>query len=351
MRGPPVLRRTHLYDLHAAAGATFTPFGGYEMPVHYGSIKAEHMAVRNQAGLFDVSHMSNLAVEGPRAAAALGRVMPFDFAGLEEGKGKYSVMLRPDGTILDDTFTFRLQGDRFLLIPNAGMNEAVRAHIQHHTPEAQVRDESLDWAILALQGPSARGLLEEATGEKGPRFHRIQPMQVGGAATLVSGTGYTGEKGVEIYVDARQAPLVWESLLQEPAVPAGLGARDTLRLEKGYCLAGHEFAGGRTPLEAGLGWAVDMESGCIGMDAVRAQLDRSHPVLWGLTLDKGIPRQGQRVRRDATPCGTVTSGTLSPCLGKGIALAYLDDAEAGQGLEVDVRGRDHPATVVKPPFV
>ncbi|MFO1533857.1 MAG: aminomethyltransferase family protein, partial [Thermoplasmatota archaeon] len=264
---PPPLR-TALYETHAALGATFVPFAGYEMPVHYGSIKEEHFAVRAAVGLFDVSHMSNLLVAGHDGAAAeaLARVTPSDPAALAVGKGKYTVVLRADGTILDDAFYFRTEPDRFFVIPNAGMNEAVARHLRAHGA-APVEDLSAATSIFALQGPKAREtLLAAAPGATLPKFHHIVDLDVGGVRCMVSGTGYTGEKGVELYLPARDSRKVWDALMAAGAPsgirPIGLGARDTLRLEKGYCLAGNEFAGGRTPIEAGLDRMLSFEKGC-----------------------------------------------------------------------------------------
>ncbi len=325
------------------------------MPVHYGSIKDEHAAVRQNAGLFDVSHMSNLWVDGPGAASAIGAVTTRPASALPIGKGHYTCLMNEDGTILDDTFVFRLEEERFLVIPNAGMNTAAQAHIAAHArDETIVSDETAEWAILALQGPKARGILAKASDDEAPKFHRIVPMHIAGALCLVSGTGYTGEKGVEIYVPSDDASAVWTHLMkigaEEGLRPIGLGARDTLRLEKGYCLAGNEFEGGRTPLEANIAFCIDWDHEFLGKEALAAQKDEEHPLLWGLLQEKGIPRHGYKVKRGDEEIGDITSGTQSPTLGKGIALAYLHGANAGDTVEVDVRGRSQPATVVSPPF-
>lgn len=346
--------RTPLYDTHAASGATFVEFAGYDMPVHYGSIKEEHFAVRQGVGLFDVSHMSNLWVEGPGAAAALARTTPTDPLAVPLGKGKYTVFLRADGTILDDAFYFRVADDRFFVIPNAGRNTEVAEHLKANG-EATVRDETPDWFILALQGPKARDVLSMASPEAAPKFHFIAPMKVGGVACLVSGTGYTGEKGVELYGPAAQAPKVWNALMTAGAGygirPIGLGARDTLRLEKGYCLAGHEFEGGRTPVEAGLEWTMDWKGDFLGKAALEKQKAGPHDRLVGLTLERGIPRQGYRVLEKGAAIGMVTSGTQSPTLGKGIALAFVRGVDVGTPVDVEVRDRPMAATVAKLPFV
>lgn len=356
----PVPKTTALHATHKALGATFTEFAGYDMPVHYGSIKDEHHAVRNSVGLFDVSHMSNLWVSGPGAAAAIGAVCPFDPAGLEDGRGKYTVMLREDGTILDDLFVFRV-GDKFHVVPNAGMNQDAVHHLSKHAASAgadvAIEDMTDTTAILALQGPHARAVLAAAMDDELPKFHRIVHAHIAGMHVGVSGTGYTGEKGVEIFAPADEVQAVWDALMAagdgvgHPVRPIGLGARDTLRLEKGYCLAGNEFEGGRTPLEAGIDFVIDWDHDFLGKDALVAQRGTDHARLVGLTQPKGVPRHGYEVKRGSDMVGTVTSGTLSPTLGHGIALAYCTGVEEGDAVTVDVRGRGMDATVVRPPFV
>jgi aminomethyltransferase len=347
--------RTALYDHHAQLGATFVGFAGYDMPVHYGSIRAEHAAVRQAAGLFDVSHMGNLWVTGPAAAAALAKATPSDPTAVPLGKGKYTVVLREDGTILDDTFYFRLAEDRFYVIPNAGRSKDV-ADALRSQGKATVEDVGAASGILALQGPKAREVLAAASRDEPPRFHHIVPMQVAGVKCLVSGTGYTGEKGVEIYLPNSGAHAVWTTLLDAGKPfgirPIGLGARDTLRLEKGYCLAGNEFAGGRTPVEAGLEWTMEWKGDFLGKARLLAQkASGGHDRLVGLRQEKGIPRHGYAIQKGGRAIGEVTSGTLSPTLDVGIALGYVRGADVGDAVEVDVRGKPMPATVVKTPFV
>ncbi len=350
-------KTTALHHIHESLGATFTEFAGYDMPVHYGSIKEEHFAVRSNVGLFDVSHMSNLWFSGPDAAAAISSVCPMDASLLEDGKGKYTVMLRENGTIIDDLFVFRV-GDKFHVVPNAGMNDVAANHFRSHGEgKFKVEDFTDETAILALQGPNARTVLAAATEDELPKFHRMVHAHIGDAHVGISGTGYTGEKGVEIFVDAQAAESVWNSLMAagettgHPIRPIGLGARDTLRLEKGYALAGNEFADGRTPLEAGLGWIIQWDHEFLGKDALTEQKENGHAQLLGLVQPKGVPRPGYDVKLDGRSIGTITSGTLSPTLGHGIALAYLEGASVGADVEVDVRGRGQPASVVRPPFV
>ncbi|MHB1262400.1 MAG: glycine cleavage system aminomethyltransferase GcvT [Thermoplasmatota archaeon] len=349
--------KTPLYDAHAALGATFVEFAGYDMPVHYGSIKDEHATVRSGVGLFDVSHMSNLWVMGPKAAAALAKVTPSDPTAVPLGKGKYTVVLREDGTILDDTFYFKVADEKFYVIPNAGRNTAVAEQIAKHTPGVVVKDVTQEWAILALQGPKARDVLAAASVSPAPKFHHLVNMELAGIFCMVSGTGYTGEKGVELYVPAHGARRVWDHLLKVGAAhgikPIGLGARDTLRLEKGYCLAGNEFEGGRTPIEANLEWTMDWKGDFLGKARLLAQKDDpTTDRLVGLVQEKGIPRHGYPIERSGTDAGKVTSGTQSPTTGKGIALGYVrGGADVGETFEVVVREKRMPATVAKLPFV
>lgn len=348
--------QTPLHGAHAALGATYVEFAGYDMPVHYGSIKDEHAAVRTGVGLFDVSHMSNLWVTGPKAAKALAKVTPSDPSKVPLGKGKYTVVLRDDGTIVDDAFYFKLAEDKFFVIPNAGRNVALLSAIQSHTPGVHVEDVTTQWGILALQGPKARDVLAAASASTAPKFHHLTEMQVAGVTCLVSGTGYTGEKGVELYVPTAGLLTVWNHLLAigkaHGIKPIGLGARDTLRLEKGYCLAGNEFEGGRTPLEAGLEWVMDWTGDFLGKARLVLQKNEgAHDRLVGLLQEKGIPRHGYPVHKAGQTIGKVTSGTLSPTLEQGIALAYVRGAELGDDVNVEVRGKAMPAKVVKTPFV
>ncbi|MEK6986179.1 MAG: glycine cleavage system aminomethyltransferase GcvT [Candidatus Thermoplasmatota archaeon] len=346
--------RTALYDWHAAHGATFVPFAGYDMPVHYGSIKAEHAAVRTAAGLFDVSHMSNLWVSGPKAASALARVTPSNPAVVPLARGKYTVILNADGTILDDAFYFKVAEDRFYVIPNAGRNVAVGDALR--SEGAAVEDVTAATSIFALQGPKAKEILAAASSDAAPKFHHLTTMRIAGVECLVSGTGYTGEKGVELYLPAAQSVAVWEHLMAVGAshglASIGLGARDTLRLEKGYCLAGNEFEGGRTPIEAGLAWVMDWNGDFHGKSHLRVQMESGdHDRLVGLVQESGIPRHGYPILRDGSRIGQVTSGTISPTTGKGIALGYVRGAAVGDEVAVEVRGKAQSANVVKPPFV
>jgi aminomethyltransferase len=354
------LLRTPQYDLHKALGGQMVPFGGYEMPVRYRSIQEEHTAVRTAAGLFDVSHMSNLWVRGPGAAEALTKVSIADAKAIKPGGTKYTAMLREDGTILDDMYFFRPTDSPDLhVVPNAGMNAEVARFI-HDRTKAAVEDVTAQTCIFALQGPKAKDILAphiEADLAALKPF-RCTWTKVLGAPMMVSRTGYTGEDGFELFPPAREGPRIFQALLDHGEahglLPIGLGARDTLRLEKGYCLAGHEFAGGRTPLEASMGRFLHWDHDFVGKPALLAQKAKPHPRLVGLKVqDKGIPRQDCEVQAQGRKVGVVTSGTLSPSLKHGIALAYVEPAHAQPGtpLTIIVRGTPSAATVVEPPFL
>lgn len=353
--------RVPLHDVHAAAGARFTEFAGFQMPLQYESILAEHEAVRERAGLFDVSHMSNLWVEGDDAEALLARTVVSDPAKVKAGRAQYTVACRPDGTIIDDLIFWRLADGRFHVVPNAGMNTTfVDWFAQHAEGDVRVLDMSRELCILALQGPKARGILEAAHPEVADvkRFG-LKEMEFAAGHGFVSGTGYTGEDGVEFMVPNASAASCWRHLMSvgkdDGLVPCGLGARDTLRLEKGFCLAPHEFKGGRSPLEAGLGWVIHWDHDFVGKEALESQKDADdHDRLAGLkATGRGIPREGCDVALNERKVGVVTSGTMSPTLRTGIALAYLrpDAAREGTDVFVDVRGRPVGAKVVKLPFL
>lgn len=357
MRGP-------LHALHEALGARFVEFSGYDMPVMYTSIKEEHARVRDAVGLFDVSHMGNLTIEGPGAQALLQRCTPSLPEKLKPGRGVYTVITADDGTILDDTIYMRASDDRFLMVPNAGQNAPIAAHLERHAADVDgavtITDQTADTAILALQGPNAPRTLARVTQEVPPTpRNATHHREIDGAEARITTTGYTGETGYEIFCPAKDAEKVFRTLMEEGdqdgILPIGLGARDTLRLEMGYALAGHEFKGGRTPLEAGLGWTVKWDHDFVGKDALVAQKEAGdHDRLVGLKVTgRGIPREDHPVLADGQRVGIVTSGTLSPTLGHGIALAYVPPSHAAPGtrLQVEIRGKGIEAEVVKPPFL
>jgi aminomethyltransferase len=349
------LRRTPLFDRHRSAGAKLVPFAGWDMPVQYQGISAEHIGVRTGAGMFDVSHMGEIETSGPDAEPFLQRLLSNDVAKLPQGGAQYSVLCREDGGVLDDLFTYR-QGSasdgRYLTVTNAANHDKDLAWFREQADgfDVEVHDAHADWAMLAVQGPAARAALAAiASGELPPRM-RTARLELAGVTTLVCGTGYTGEEGCELLMAPDGAVAVWDALLERDVRPAGLGARDTLRLEVCFHLYGNDLSEDRNPLEAGLGWCCKLETGFIGAEALGAVEPSQRLVPFAFT-GPGIPRQDNPV---AAPHGggVVTSGTLSPCLEIGIGLAYVPvaDAEPGTPIEVDVRGKARPAEVRDKPL-
>jgi aminomethyltransferase len=351
------LRRTPLYEQHVAAGARLVPFAGWEMPVQYEGVGAEHLAVRSGCGVFDVSHMGEIETEGPEALDLLQRLLSNDIAGIEVGGAQYSVLCREDGGVLDDLFTYRLADDRYLTVTNAANHERDLAWFRDHSTEfdCEVADRLSDWAMVAVQGPDARGVVSGLAEDELPERMRTGSVFVAGDECLVCGTGYTGEDGVEILCPPEHAPALWDALLAAGATPAGLGARDTLRLEVCFHLYGNDLSEHRNPIEAGLGWCCREETGFIGAEAVtaaRAQGTAQKLAPFALT-GRGIPRQGNPVLGpDGAEAGVVTSGTHSPSLEQGIGMAYVDTplAEPGTEVEIDVRGKRRPARIESKPL-
>ena len=349
----PMLRRTPLFERHEAAGARLVDFAGWEMPVQYAGVREEHMAVRETCGIFDVSHMGEIETSGPQALELLQRLLSNDVAAIAVGGAQYSVLCREDGGVLDDLFTYRLGAERYLTITNASNHERDLAWFQQHAvafPQARVDDRIEDWAMLAVQGPLAREIVQAVSDSPLPVRMSAGRRRLVGADVLVCGTGYTGEDGVELLCAPAAAGAVWDELVRRRAVPAGLGARDTLRLEACFHLYGNDLSVERGPIEAGLGWCCKPDTGFIGADAVRAVRDAGPAEkLVAFEIDgPGIARQGNPIRGG----GEVTSGTQSPCLGTGIGMAYVPAAQAAAGtrLEIDVRGKMRPAVVKEKPL-
>ncbi len=348
----PALRRTPLYDAHVAAGAKIVPFAGFEMPVQYTGIREEHLAVRTAVGVFDVSHMGQVETRGPEALEAVQRLVSNDVRRIGQGGAQYSLLCREDGGVLDDLFTYRLGECHYLTVTNASNHERDLRWMRAHTPDldADLNDRIDDFVMLAVQGPKARALVGElADGPLPPRMHCCERV-VAGAAMLVCGTGYTGEDGVELLLDPQDARTIWDALLAHGATPAGLGARDTLRLEACFHLYGNDLSEDGDPISAGLGWACKEETGFIGSEAVAA-VRAAGPAqkLVPFTIDgPGIARHGNPV----VGGGEVTSGTFSPCLERGVGMAYLpaERAALGTRFEIDVRGTIRSAVVAKKPL-
>ncbi|MFO1539192.1 MAG: glycine cleavage system aminomethyltransferase GcvT [Chloroflexota bacterium] len=365
MSGEAALRTTPLAAVHRALGARLTGFGGWEMPLQYAGIIEEHRAVRAAAGIFDLSHMGELHVTGPEAAAGLAGALVTDPGRLVPGRAHYSLICAEDGGILDDLIVYRLGPEHFLVVPNAGNAAVVADALRDRLAgrDAALRDATAETALIAVQGPAAAGILAPlaALDLAAIRYYGIAEGAVAGAPALVARTGYSGEDGFELFVGADAAPALWERISAAGAaaglVPVGLGARDTLRLEAGMPLYGHELARDVDPWEAGLGRVVrlDRPEGFTGRAALEQRRDAVTRRIVGLVLrGRGIARQGYPVYLPgaAEPSGAVTSGTLSPTLGSAIALAMVPSSHVAAGimLEVGVRAERVPAEVVDLPF-
>jgi len=357
------LKRTPLHDEHVRLDARLVPFGGFAMPVQYpAGIRSEHRAVRSAAGIFDISHMGEFRVRGPGAEGFVSRATTNDPSGLEEGRAQYSTMCLEDGGIVDDLVVYRLGPEDFRLVVNAANIGKDWGHLTGlpGADRVDIEDESEEVALIAVQGPRAQEILEPLTSEplEPVGFYRFVRGETAGVPGVISRTGYTGEDGFELYVDAEDAPGLWRSLLDAGRdaglEPAGLGARDTLRLEMGYALYGHDIDEETTPLEAGLGWLVKLEKGeFVGREALARQKEEGvGRRLRGFRLrERGFPREGYPVRYRGRDVGPVRSGTVSPSLEEGIGTVYLPGgAEPGDELAVVIRDREVPAEVASMPF-
>lgn len=362
---PEPLLRTPLYEAHRSLGARLVEFGGWEMPVRYSGDIAEHQAVRQRAGLFDVCHMGEFNATGPGALDFLQSLVPNNVARLAENQALYTQILRPDGGTLDDLIIYHLGPERYMIVVNAGTMRKDWAWFSEHAmgqSGVTLENVSHTTGLLALQGPLAQRILQPLTETPlaDIAYYHCQPGAVAGVTCLISRTGYTGEDGFELYCDSSAVNDLWRRLLEagspEGLLPAGLGARDTLRLEAGYCLYGHELTEEITPLEAGLGWTVKLDKGVdfTGREALVAQKrDGLRRKLIGIELtERGVPRGGYPLLRDGAPVGALTSGTMAPSLGKPIGMGYVtpDVATIGTTLTVEIRGKPVAATIVPLPF-
>jgi aminomethyltransferase len=354
---------TPLADRHAALGAKIVEFAGWLMPLQYTGIIGEHRAVRTRAGLFDLSHMGELFVEGTEAAAGLSRSLTTDPGALKVGRAHYSMICFPEGGILDDLIVYRLGEERFMVVANASNAGAVSDALAERMAgmRAILDDRSLATALVAIQGPLSAGILGPITdvAVAGLAYYAIADGHVAGVPALVGRTGYTGEDGFEIFVDVAAAATIWDALTEAGKaaglVPVGLGARDTLRLEAGMPLYGNELGPDTTPFEAGLGRVVNLSKGdFVGRSALeKARADGPRKKLVGLVVrGRGIARHGYEVFAGDRQTGIVTSGTPSPTLGEPIAMAYVTptDAEPGRIVAVGIRDQRVPAEVVPLPF-
>jgi len=346
-----MMNKTPLYDEHLALGGKMVEFAGWQLPVMYSSITKEHLAVRQEAGLFDVSHMGEFFVRGPQALDFLRWATLNDPAKLKVGRAQYSMLPNDRGGVVDDIYVYRIGEGEYLVVVNAANVEKDWAHLNKLAQDFDVELEnaSSDWALLALQGPKAEEILQPlcdvdlASKRKNSTF----TASVAGAPVRLARTGYTGEDGFEIFVSPESAPAVWRALIEAGAVPAGLGARDTLRLEAGFPLYGHELTDETNPRCTPLSWVIK-DKDYYGREAMEnGECQRR---LVGLLMERGIPRSGYPITRDGGVVGEVTSGTQSPLLKKGIALGWVA-SDAGEDLEVVVRDKPYPARVVPTPFV
>jgi aminomethyltransferase len=351
-------QRTALYEQHIDAGARMVEFAGYALPMYYDSIVAEHRLVRSAAGLFDVSHMGEFLVSGAGAVETLERLLTNRVANLVPGGVRLSFMCYEHGGVVDDLLVYRID-DEYMLVVNGSNRHKdlawVREHLGDRTEVVDVSDET---ALIAVQGPRAEGVVAGTTGADLSKmgYYRFGRMEVTGRDVLVSRTGYTGEDGFEIYCGPAEAPAIWSALLESGrtvgARPVGLGARDTLRLEMGYCLYGNDIDETRTPVEAGLMWITKLDKGdFVGRDAIRAVKDEgpAERLTGFVAAGRGVPRQHQAILSGGERVGEVTSGTFSPSLERGIGLGYVASDVSGK-IEIDMRGRMVEAETTGLPF-
>lgn len=354
-------KQTPLYAEHVEAGARMVPFAGFVMPLQYQGIIPEHRAVREAAGLFDLSHMGEFRVSGSGALAAIDRLVTNDIRGLEVGQVRYTPMTYPDGGIVDDLLVYRFP-DHLMLVVNAANIEKDFTWIQDHLDgDVTLQDVSDDTALIAIQGPRAERALQPLTDTdlSAIAYYHFTSGDVSGVDSVISRTGYTGEDGFELYIAPEDAPRVWKSVLQvganEGVTPVGLGARDTLRLESAYMLYGNDIDATTSPLEAGLGWTVKFgDTDFLGRTVMEQQKSSGlqRRMVQIEMLDRAIPRQHHAVWANGTRVGELTSGTFSPTFGRGVGLGYVraDYARPGTQVEIEVRGDRHPARVVKKPL-
>lgn len=361
-------KQTALYAQHQELGAAFTDFGGWQMPLKYRSELEEHHTVRRAAGIFDLSHMGEVMVSGPQAADYLNFALVSDFAAMAVGKARYSLICNEDGGVIDDLITYRLAEDRFLVVPNASNSDTVAAELQRRAANfnVTVEDQSGDTALIAVQGPNAEAILLGMAG--GPdreaiislKYYSAVRVDLAGQSVLLARTGYTGEDGFELFIDNGQAIQLWKAATEAGAehglVPCGLASRDSLRLEAGMPLYGHELGLDTNPFEAGLGSVVSLKKteDFVGRSALEPlKGEAPSRKLVGLRgTGRRSARAGYDVVRDGQTVGTVTSGLPSPTLGYPVALAYVETelSEPGTELQVDLRGRPEGFTVVELPF-
>ena len=357
------MKDTALSAIHAALGAKMVPFAGYNMPVSYQGINLEHQTVREKVGVFDVSHMGEFFITGPNALSLIQRVCSNDASKLEDGEAQYSCFPNQDGGVVDDLIVYRITAEKWLLVVNASNIDKDWAWINaHNTMEASLENSSDHYSLLAIQGPKAIQAMQSLTQENlsAIKFYTFKINTFAGVENvIISATGYTGSGGFEIYCKNTQVAKIWTKVLEAGAnwgiQPIGLAARDTLRLEMGYCLYGNDIDDTTSPLEAGLGWITKFNKDFINSESLKKQKELGvSKTLVGFELSqRGIPRQGYAiVDAQGNSIGRVTSGTMSPSMGKGIGLGYVPMAlkEVGSQIHIQIRNKIVPAMVVKLPF-
>ncbi|WP_242396221.1 glycine cleavage system aminomethyltransferase GcvT [Anaeromyxobacter oryzisoli] len=354
-------QRTPLHDVHVRSGARMVEFAGWDMPVQYAGLLAEHAAVRARVGLFDVSHMGEVVIRGPRALEALNRVFTNDLSKVVDGQAQYGCLCRESGGIVDDVIVYRRAADDLLVCVNAANRQKDFEWLAAHAGGADVRNESDAWAQLAVQGPRAAAVVQRLTklDLSQLRTYRFGRGDVAGVACVVARTGYTGEDGFELFCPSADGPRLWDAVLEagqpDGIAPCGLGARDTLRLEMAYRLYGADMDDTTTPLEAGLAWVVKLDKGdFVGRDALVRQREQglTRKLVGFQLVEPGIGRHGYPVLQDGRKVGQVTSGTRSPSLGTSIGLAYVPPALAAEGssFAVEIRGKPVAGRAVRTPF-
>ena len=356
------MKRTPFYAIHQQLGAKIVPFGGFEMPVQYAGIMEEHKAVRESVGVFDVSHMGEFTVKGKNAQAFLQMVTVNDVAKLGAGEAQYSAMCNDEGGIIDDLLVYKIQEDRFMVVVNASNIDKDFAWMkQHLMPEVEFKDDSDSIALLAVQGPQSRSTLQKIVSMdlNNLAYYHFGSGKIGGIEATISRTGYTGELGYEVYFPAEHGEKVWRLIFDAGKefniTPVGLGARDTLRLEMGYCLYGNDIDQTTNTLEAGLGWITKLNKGeFLGKPVLmKVKSEGLKRKLVGIRIEeKAVPRHGYAIQAGGKPVGSVTSGTFSPSLEKGIAMGYVTiaNAAAGTAVSIDVRGRGVEGKITPLPF-
>ncbi len=355
------LKKTALYSRHEALGAKLAPFAGYLMPIQYSGIMNEHLAVRKAGGLFDVSHMGEFLVEGSEAETFLEKITINDVSVMESGAAQYSAICNEQGFLLDDLIIYRYAPDKFMVVVNAANIEKDYAWFESHCPtDVSLSNCSDEFTLIAFQGPLSREILSKVlnTSLDDLGFYKHKEMEYHGEKITVARTGYTGELGFEVYGSEKIVPQIWDAILEAGAdrgvIPVGLGARDTLRLEMKYCLYGNDIDETTNPIEAGLSWITKLDKGdFVGREALlEAKANLNRRLICFELQERGIPRHGYSILHDGENVGVVTSGGQSPSLQKGIGLGYVRKGltKSGTEIAIEIRGKQIPAVVVKPPF-